>query len=228
MPVGMADIRDLVGTPQWGRGSFYNRRPRRSRPRRAVSGRWPRLAVSRNFKLALVAGGFLGLAISEALPRPQADPFAEYRGKAVPSPWADSEISRAILARQEGAPRSALRETERGGADRARIERGGTAHVIDGDTFRVGGDKIRIAGIDTPEVAARCAAEADLAARATARTRELLAGGGWEMHAAGGPDRDRYGRKLRTVTKNGRSIGDTLVSEGLARPYDGGRRAGWC
>jgi len=40
-------------------------------------------------------------------------------------------------------------------------------------------------------------------------------------------DEDRYGRKLRIVLVNGTSVGDTLVGEGLARWYAGGRRH-WC
>lgn len=46
--------------------------------------------------------------------------------------------------------------------------------VVDGDTFRYGGEKIRIADIDTPEVKGRCAFESELAARATDRLEELL------------------------------------------------------
>ena len=40
-------------------------------------------------------------------------------------------------------------------------------------------------------------------------------------------DEDRYGRKLRIVTRDGRSLGGQLVAEGLARPWEG-RRRGWC
>ena len=38
---------------------------------------------------------------------------------------------------------------------------------------------------------------------------------------------DRYGRKLRLLRRNGRSLGFALVEEGLARPWDG-RRKSWC
>jgi endonuclease YncB( thermonuclease family) len=40
-------------------------------------------------------------------------------------------------------------------------------------------------------------------------------------------DRDVYGRLLRNVAVDGRDVGETLVSEGLARDYAGGRRP-WC
>jgi endonuclease YncB( thermonuclease family) len=56
----------------------------------------------------------------------------------------------------------------------------------------------------------------------------LLAAGPFELHALGdGRDEDRYGRKLRIVTRNGRSLGDMLVAEGLARTWTG-RREPWC
>lgn len=105
---------------------------------------------------------------------------------------------------------------------------GGSMHVIDGDTFDYGGERVRVADIDTPEVRGRCAYETELAARATRRMRALLAGGPFELHPlASGHDEDRYGRKLRIVTRGGRSLGDMLVAEGLARTWTG-RREPWC
>jgi endonuclease YncB( thermonuclease family) len=99
--------------------------------------------------------------------------------------------------------------------------------VVDGDTFWLGGDKIRIADIDTPELAARCPTELALAQRATRRLDDLLNEAPFEMSPVAGRDEDRYGRKLRIVTRGGRSLGDVLVSEGLARTWTG-RREPWC
>ncbi len=100
--------------------------------------------------------------------------------------------------------------------------------VIDGDTFDYRGDRIRVVGIDAPEThPPRCAREAELGERATARLRELLAAGPFELGSID-RDEDRYGRKLRTVTRGGRDLGRQLVAEGLARAYSGGRRSGWC
>ncbi|MGV3482445.1 MAG: thermonuclease family protein [Sphingobium sp.] len=104
---------------------------------------------------------------------------------------------------------------------------GGRNCVVDGDTFRVDGAKIRIADIDTPEThPPRCAEEAELGARATRRLQALLNQGPFELEISGRAT-DRYGRQLRTVVRDGRSIGDLLVAEGLARPYGRGRRS-WC
>ena len=107
------------------------------------------------------------------------------------------------------------------------VSGGGSNCVVDGDTFRYGGEKIRIADIDTPEThPARCAEEAAKGAAATARLRALLNAGPFTLEPID-RDTDRYGRKLRIVTRAGRSIGDRLVDEGLARPWEGSRRP-WC
>jgi micrococcal nuclease len=101
-------------------------------------------------------------------------------------------------------------------------------YVIDGDTFFFAGEKIRIADIDAPETgSAQCAAEAELGKRATVRLRELLNEGPFELRSYRSRDKDQYGRKLRIVMRDGRSIGDTLVSEGLARRWNG-QRMPWC
>lgn len=109
---------------------------------------------------------------------------------------------------------------------RSEAMRGGRVRVIDGDTFRYGRETIRIADIDTPEVEGRCAFERRLAAEATDRLAVLLAAGPFELEPAD-RDEDRYGRKLRIVTRNGESIGKRLVEEGLARRWTGRRRS-WC
>lgn len=105
---------------------------------------------------------------------------------------------------------------------------GGLNCVVDGDTFWIDGEKIRIADIDTPEThPARCAEEARLGNAATDRLQALLNAGAFELQPIN-RDTDRYGRKLRIVMRNGQSLGSVLVSEGLARNYVGGRRDGWC
>ena len=104
---------------------------------------------------------------------------------------------------------------------------GGTNCVVDGDTFWVGGEKVRIADIDAPEThPPRCAEEARLGEAATLRLQALLNAGPVTL-AAADRDEDRYGRKLRVVERGGQSLGMTLISEGLAREWEGARRP-WC
>ena len=99
--------------------------------------------------------------------------------------------------------------------------------VIDGDTFWLEGEKIRIADINAPEThPAHCEHEAQLGRAATHRLQALLSEGPFEL-VRDGPDRGRYGRLLRIVTRDGQSLGAKLVAEGLAETWTG-RRRDWC
>jgi endonuclease YncB( thermonuclease family) len=102
-----------------------------------------------------------------------------------------------------------------------------TTCVVDGDTFWLSGEKIRIADINAPEThGAQCASELALGEAATRRLTSLLNAGPFSLEA-GPRDHDRYGRLLRTVTRRGHSLGEQLVAEGLAEPWRG-RRSSWC
>jgi micrococcal nuclease len=106
-------------------------------------------------------------------------------------------------------------------------EGGGMDCVVDGDTIYYRGTKIRIADIDTPEThEPRCAQEAALGDAATRRLHALVNAGPFSLKTVD-RDEDVYGRKLRILTRRGESLGETLVDEGLARWYDGGRQP-WC
>jgi endonuclease YncB( thermonuclease family) len=104
---------------------------------------------------------------------------------------------------------------------------GGYNCVVDGDTIWLGGQNIRIADVDAPETHEyRCPEEKALGDRATQRLQELVNSGPVTLSSIN-RDEDSYGRKLRLVMVNGRSVGDVLVSEGLARYYGSGKRP-WC
>jgi endonuclease YncB( thermonuclease family) len=91
--------------------------------------------------------------------------------------------------------------------------------------------EVRAAGIDTPEMHGKCQAEKDGAQRAAQRMRGMLAAA-----VAGGrpvlfcdPVWDKYGGRVRArVMIDGKDVADTLIGEGLAKPYGGGHRDGWC
>ena len=109
----------------------------------------------------------------------------------------------------------------------------GHACVIDGDTIKLGERKIRIIGIDTPEVDARCPEEAAMAEAATAELQLLLNEGPFEMVGRIGNQRDRYGRDLRMLRRtlpdgSVQSIAGEMRAAGVARRYLGGFRGGWC
>lgn len=95
--------------------------------------------------------------------------------------------------------------------------------VTDGDSFRLDLERIRLADIDTPELSGKCPYERALALRARDRLRELLSRG-FEIERTGA---DKYRRTLGIVRVEGRSVGEILVAEKLARKWEG-RRKSWC
>ncbi|WP_081716400.1 thermonuclease family protein [Asticcacaulis sp. AC460] len=100
--------------------------------------------------------------------------------------------------------------------------------VVDGDTFWLHGEKIRIADIDAPEIhEPKCSYERDLGTRAASRLIVLLNSGDFDLRSDMTNPRDRYGRKLAVVFRRGHSLGDNLVREGLARTWRGQRQR-WC
>ena len=83
--------------------------------------------------------------------------------------------------------------------------------VVDGDTVDLStGARVRIIGIDTPEVGTCGAAEA------TARMEALVLGQAVSTPGGAHDGQDRYGRSLRYVDVNGVDAGRTLIGEGLA------------
>lgn len=101
--------------------------------------------------------------------------------------------------------------------------------VVDGDTFYLGGQSVRVADIDAPEThPSRCAYEASLGNQATIRLYQLLNAGPFTLAPwTDGRDTDQYGRLLRIVVRDGESLGGVLVEEGLARTWTGSRQP-WC
>lgn len=96
--------------------------------------------------------------------------------------------------------------------------------VVDGDTLWFKGDKIRIADIDAPEIfPPHCRDEKHAGEMARDRLVVLLNAGGFTL-VAEWRDTDRYGRKLRTVTRDDRSVGETLVEDGLAWRWNASER----
>lgn len=99
--------------------------------------------------------------------------------------------------------------------------------VVDGDTFWFRGEKVRVADIDAPEISEpACPAERQAGEMSRDRLLAMLNEGRFSL-AAGWRDEDRYGRKLRVVSRSGTSLGERLVEEGLARRWNG-PDFGWC
>ncbi|MGE7369166.1 hypothetical protein ACQKKX_08850 [Neorhizobium sp. NPDC001467] len=87
---------------------------------------------------------------------------------------------------------------------------------------------VRLADVDVPSAeSARCEAERQRGFRAKVRLRELLDAGPFDLVLSDNGDREQAGAKLRVAMRNGKSIGDQLVREGLAQPK-GGTVSNWC
>ncbi|MDP2124405.1 MAG: thermonuclease family protein [Parvibaculum sp.] len=100
--------------------------------------------------------------------------------------------------------------------------------VYDGDTIRIGSERIRLLGFDTPELGhnSRCAREARDAIRARDFLKaEIARGGDIRVQRSG---TDRYGRTLAQLYIDGTDVSDTMIGRGLGRSYSGGQRDGWC
>ena len=106
--------------------------------------------------------------------------------------------------------------------------------VIDGDTFRarvtiwLGQQvevKVRLKGVDTPEMRGKCAAEKELAQAAKKFTAA------WLKQNPSVLTNVHYGtyagRVLATTYSEKGTLGDALLAQNLAKPYRG-RRATWC
>lgn len=91
--------------------------------------------------------------------------------------------------------------------------------------------KVRLKGIDTPEIRGKCAKEKKLAIKArdflsnlTLGTLTILEAIPYEKSATG-----KYGRIIGTLwTPTKKNINLMMIEKGYARAYDGGKRKGWC
>ena len=86
---------------------------------------------------------------------------------------------------------------------------------------------VRILGIDTPELRGKCAKEKELAMKAKIFANLIFL----EARKIEFKDLkwDKYGgRILSNVYIDGYLYADMIINEQLARPYDGGKKEGWC
>lgn len=100
----------------------------------------------------------------------------------------------------------------------------------DGDTCRininntptfVATQSLRFNGFDTPELRGKCGREKLLAKRAKEVTLKYMQS---NPRLVVSDKRDKYGRLIVDAP----DLAEQLISDGLARPYDGGKREGWC
>lgn len=94
---------------------------------------------------------------------------------------------------------------------------GNGARASDGDSLRLGAERIRLIGLDAPELDQSCADGQGKAWACGAAARDRLAALLAVGPIACRPDgHDRYGRVLATCTVAERDLGHAMVAEGLA------------
>ena len=107
--------------------------------------------------------------------------------------------------------------------------------VLDGDTVRAVIDLgvevrtrgiFRLAGIDTPEKNRIVSREAALRAKNRLQALVTEAGAALVIRTQRGDPKEKYGRWLAWLAREGDALtfNDVLVSEGHAKPYDGGKK----
>jgi endonuclease YncB( thermonuclease family) len=176
--------------------------------------------LSNRAPLPIVAGSVfvVGLLVNAAVRSP---PTGHSAALAVP----------AFSAARGGQP-AALGSARPSGLDPRFGYSAEVVHVIDGDTFeaRVAvwpgieiKTRVRLRGIDAPELHARCDHEWVRAQAARGRAGENFGAG-----AQVGPD--KYAGRIDAVvsTRNTADVSAALLSGGWARSYSGGRRGSWC
>lgn len=95
----------------------------------------------------------------------------------------------------------------------------GPAKVIDGDTIKIRGARIRLHGIDAPESVQVCQAEGKSYRCGTSATLALARRIGNRSVSCDERDKDRYGRVVAVCRAGGEDLNGWLVSEGLALAY---------
>jgi endonuclease YncB( thermonuclease family) len=124
---------------------------------------------------------------------------------------------------------------EKAGASRAAYP-AQVLRVVDGDTFEARVSvwpgleittKVRLRGIDAPELRARCT---DEQAKAQAARAALVALLGEGAVAVSQVTLDKYGGRVvaDASTRRTPDVAAALLAAGHARPYGGGRRESWC
>ena len=189
---------------------------------------YPR-TTSRRGRLASILPWVLIVAVAAATTAPGRRWLSHFLPGMVSSPFRDEAQSRQESREEFDAVWK--RSAAPGGLYIAKV-----LWTVDGDTFdaRVAiapkvqiTTRVRLRGIDAPELKAACAREFQLAEAATAALRNLLRDGDVTLSNVGP---DKYAGRIDADVSTVRTpnVSAALIAGGYVRRYDGGRRGGWC
>ncbi|WP_117193530.1 thermonuclease family protein [Rhizobium terrae] len=167
-------------------------------------------------------------ALRQVPPRPNTPPDGSHTAAIIPP----APIGKPALEEAAKPAEPPKTDEKLAGSYEAKFYLCGTAKqddcVVSADRFVFHGQKIRLVGIEVPDIKKpRCEDERFKASDAELRVRAFLDSGPFELVTWDGNDSEVDGHKLREVKRNGMSLADILVREGLAkRPGSG--KGGWC
>jgi micrococcal nuclease len=156
---------------------------------------------ARKYGLLIIVIGFgvayLGIQIGDAMYQSNPEPLTP--GNKIEAIKTDQQRKSLTLLQQKVEPKTYL-----------------VTKVIDGDTFeaQINGktERIRMLSVDSPEISDQ------IGKKASAYTQELIEGKRVRLEADK-EDRDKYGRLLRYVYIDRKSVQEQLLANGLARVY---------
>lgn len=156
--------------------------------------------------------------------------MAEFRAWSWPSLLAGSLLFAAASDGDHGRNWEQLAMDALAGPVPAIVDR-----VVDGDTIQVRAQiwlgqsltvRVRIEGVDAPELEARCPEERRMAEEARDFLAQRLTGGKVRLS---GVAYDKYGGRVRAAVSDDRGdVATALLRAHLVRPYHGERRQPWC
>ncbi|WP_394697417.1 thermonuclease family protein [Pseudoxanthomonas japonensis] len=169
--------------------------------------------------LAPIARAF-GLSPKDYSPPPLTSPIPDYRQPAAAGEASgDSPSLAGVLDKVDLGGMIKSKEEIRRGAQESVGAILGVAQVIDGDTIDVAGQRIRLYGIDAPELGQNCihsTGEWDCGRRSALWLQQLITTNELSCISKGN---DRYGRIVATCTMGDLDIAAEMVSNGWALAY---------
>lgn len=174
-----------------------------------------------------------GLAVGTLIPMDDHLPWSLSSNSSRNSSWTRMAASPVNPSNPmpPAAPMSWSRDGHPGIRHAVEVER-----VVDGDTFEARVHlwpglemvtRVRLRGIDAPEMKGGCAEEFRMAEASSESLRALLAAGDVSIFNIG-PDKYNGRVVADAATRQTPSVSSALLAAGHARQYQGGRRGGWC